>query len=163
MTTTRSIKNIFIVCALAIAMAAGAMRPANAFLDKTRFVTDLGVAYFCFHHWVWKPYQQGAFSEGAPHRTAAVVKAGAALLFAWNRVHAAENIARTSKDPLLQKLNGAVGGLATSFSAIGSKLKSGHFDPNDITSLHDQTGSVASDAAAGGATIKDVPVTVPGT
>ena len=85
------------------------------------------------------------------------------MLFAWNRVNAAEKIARTSKDPLLQKLDGAVGGLAPSFSAIGTKLKGGHFDPNDVTALNGQTGSVSSDAASSGVTIKDVPAAVPGT
>jgi hypothetical protein len=36
-------------------MLFGAASPSSAFLDKTRFVAHLGVAYFAFHHWVLLP------------------------------------------------------------------------------------------------------------
>lgn len=49
-------KRILITLALVLAMLAGAVRPAPAFLDKTRFLAHLGIAYFVFHHWVMKPY-----------------------------------------------------------------------------------------------------------
>jgi len=51
---------------LAAALLIGSSSPASAFLDKTRFVAHLGVAYFCFHHWVLVPYEHGAFNAGAP-------------------------------------------------------------------------------------------------
>ncbi len=156
------LKRTALACALAVTVAMSAFAPANAFLDKTRFVAHLGVAYFCFHHWVWKPYQAGDFAEGAPHRTATIVKGGAALLFAVHEVRVAQRIAQKSKDPLLQKLDGGVSNLIASFGTIGSKLKSGQFDPKDVQNLNGLTTTFGSQAAAEGATIKDVPATVPG-
>jgi len=148
---------------LLFALVAGAFAPASAFLDKTRFLAHLGVAYFVFHHWVMNPYRQGSFAEGAPHRTAAIVKGGIALLFAVHEVRVSEAIARKSKDPLLQKLNAGVAGLENSFASIGERMKGGHFNPQDVSALSSQTSGVSSEAAANGATIKDVPVAVPGT
>jgi len=147
--------------AFALALLTFSLGRADAFLDKTRFVAHLGVAYFCFHHWVLKPYQEGLFADGAPHRISTIVKGGAALLFAVHEVKVSEKIARTSSDPLLQKLDGGLTDLTSSFSTIGEKLKSGHFDPADINILKGKSDAVAAGASADGATIKDVPVPAP--
>ena len=157
------VKKPFLVGAIAGAIVVGSLAPSNAFLDKTRFVAHLGVAYFCFHHWVWKPYEDGAFSAGAPHRTSAIVKGGMALLFAVHEVGVAKKIADKSNDPLLRKLDGSLGELTASFATIGQKLKSGHFDPKDLDGLKDMAGSVKSQASAYGLNLKDVPVAIPGT
>ena len=154
---------LFLVGALIVAMFSSALSPSYAFLDKTRFVAHLGIAYFCFHHWVLSPYRDGSFNAGAPHRTAAMVKGGIALLFAYHEVKVSEKIAQRSKDPLLQKLSGAISGLSGSFASVGSRLKSGHFNPADIESLATSTTAIGTSAAAGGARIKDVPIPVPGT
>ncbi len=156
-------RRIAVTGALALAIVAGAMSPAPAFLDKTRFLAHLGVAYFAFHHWVMNPYREGDFAQGAPHRVAAVVKGGAALLFAVHEVHVSEKIAQKSKDPLLQKLDAGVSKLTGSFTAVGDRMKSGKFDPNNVNDLNDQTNSLSAEAAANGAKIKDVPAAVPGT
>lgn len=158
----RSVRTAVTVSFLALALCVGAMRPAHAFLDKTRFAAHLGVAYFCFHHWVLKPYEEQQFASGAPHRTAALIKGGAALLFAVHEVRVSSKIARNSKDPLLQKLSGSVDTLMGSFGAVGQRLKSGQFSPDDIKGLSTATSSLGASAAAGGAPIKDVPVAIPG-
>jgi hypothetical protein len=157
------LKKLFLVGAVAGAIVLGSLSPSNAFLDKTRFVAHLGIAYFCFHRWVWKPYEEGAFSAGAPHRTSAIVKGGIALLFAVHEVGVAKKIADKSNDPLLRKLDGSLGQLTASFATIGQKLKSGHFDPKDVNVLSTLAGSFKSQAEAGGMPIKDVPVPIPGT
>jgi hypothetical protein len=151
-----------VIGAFVVALLSASLGRADAFLDKTRFVAHLGIAYFCFHHWVLKPYEAGSFASGAPHRTSAIVKGGVALLFAVHEVKVSEKIAHNSKDPLLQKLDGGVASLESSFGAIGQRLKSGQFSPQDVAGLKTATTSVANDAAAGGATIKDVPVALPG-
>jgi hypothetical protein len=143
---------------LVIALVFGSVTPSYAFLDKTRFVLHLGIAYFCFHHWVLKPYQQGAFANGAPHRVATIVKAGAALLFAYHEVKVADRIAKKSNSPLLQKLDGGLAALQTQFSSIGTKLKGGNFDPKDIASLTALTAGFSSLAAAQKLPIKDVAI-----
>jgi hypothetical protein len=130
---------------LIVALFAGATQPAPAFADKTRFVLHLGIAYFCFHHWVLAPYQAGAFAPGAP------------------RVHRAQEIAAKSNDPLLKKLNGEVIALSGAFLATGERLRAGHFDPADIAVLEGQATALGRDASAGDANVKDVPVALPGT
>lgn len=157
-------KSLFLVAAFATALLAGVASPSFAFLDKTRFVAHLGVAYFCFHHWVLKPYQAGSFNSGAPHRTATIVKGGVALLFAVHEVRVADKIAKTSNSPLLQKLDGGLTALQTQFSTIGAKLKGGNFDPKDVGTLNTATGAEQDAATAAGAPIKDVPApSIPGT
>jgi len=156
------LKKLSLVAALAVTLFVATLGRSDAFLDKTRFAAHLGVAYFCFHHWVMRPYEQGSFASGAPHRIGSIVKGGAALLFAVHEVRVSEKIARTSKDPLLQKLNGGLTNLETSFASVGQKLKSGHFSPADVANLNGSTASVASGAAASGAPIRDVPVAIPG-
>jgi len=155
-------KKSLLVLALACGIFAGTLRPSSAFLDKTRFVAHLGVAYFCFHHWVLKPYQEGAFQDGAPHRISTIVKGSVALLFAVHEVKVAQKIAETSDDPLLKKLDAGVSQLAGSFAGVGEKLKSGNFSPQDVQGLSSVTDLFRSQASASGATIKDVPVAVPG-
>ena len=156
-------KRIVLTVLLTLAMLLGALSPAPAFLDKTRFLAHLGVAYFVFHHWVMNPYHEGSFAQGAPHRTAAIVKGGIALLFAVHEVRVSEKIAQKSKDPLLQKLNAGVAALENSFLSVGRKMKGGRFSDQDVSALSSQTSSVDAQAAANGAKIKDVPVAVPGT
>lgn len=149
--------------AVAIAVTVAATAPAAAFLDKTRFVGHVGVAYFAFHHWVLKPYQEQRFAEGAPHRTAALVKGGVALLFAVHELRVAEKIAHASNDPLLQKLDAGVSHLVTSFGTVGQKMKAGTLAAGDVDVLKTVTSEVGAAAAAGGSPIKDVPVAIPGT
>ncbi|MBC5800044.1 MAG: hypothetical protein GIX03_04620 [Candidatus Eremiobacteraeota bacterium] len=155
-------KKISLALALAFMLFAATVGRSDAFLDKTRFAAHLGIAYFAFHHWVMRPYEQGSFVKGAPHRIASIVKGGAALLFAVHEVRVSQKIARNSKDPLLQKLNGGLGNLATSFAAIGQKLKGGQFSPSDVSDLNGSAAAVASSAAADGAPIRDVPAAIPG-
>lgn len=156
-------KRSLIAIALMCAIFAGATRPASAFLDKTRFLAHLGVAYFAFHHWVLKPYEAGDFAQGAPHRTKDLVKGGLALLFAVHEIHVSEKIAQHSKDPLLQKLDAGLGSLTGSFESLGRRMKSGTADPQGITQLQGQTTQLNSAATAAGAPIKDVPAAIPGT
>lgn len=140
----------------------GLVTPANAILDKTRFVGDLGIAYYCFHHWVSKPYKAGAFAAGAPHKTGSIIKAGAALLFALNRVKAANKIAHTSKDPLLQKFAGGLDNMIATIGSMGNKFKSGKMEAGDTASLDNVFGSFNQNATSRGLQIKDQPVAVPG-
>jgi hypothetical protein len=163
MNQRNSWKKLALALALVLALIAGATRPASAFLDKTRFIAHLGVAYFVFHHWILGPYDQGAFAAGAPHRTAALVKGGVALLFAVHEVHVAEKIAAHSKDPLLQKLNAGVVALAGTFVSVAERMKAGQFSTADLGQLQNTTGTLQSAAQQNGVTIKDVPAPIPGT
>jgi hypothetical protein len=152
-----------VVLALTAALVGAAGKPASAVFDKARFATDLGVAFFAFHHWGYAPYKAGTFASGAPHRTKALVKAGVALPFTANRLKAANKIVHTTKDPSLQKLGGMIESLTGSFSSVGQRMKAGQFKPEDATGIDSAVKSITSDASAAGVKVKDVPVTIPGT
>ena len=159
----RTLSKLFVICALIMTLVTSAVKPSYALFDKTRFAADLGIAFFCFHHWVLKPYREGAFAAGAPHRTKALIKAGAALLVAMNRVKKADEIAHDSKSPLLQKVAGSLDQMTASFGSLGQRLKGGQFNPKDVDDLNstvDQVGSGASTAI--GRPIKDVAIPDPG-
>jgi hypothetical protein len=157
-----SLKKTVFVCWLALALALGLASPSSAFLDKTRFVAHLGVAYFAFHHFVLKPYQEGSFAPGAEHRVSTIIKGGVALLFAVHEAKVADKIAATSNDPLLEKVHGAIVGMTQNFESIGDKLKSGQFHPDDIAALSGSASSLKSVAQAAGIDIKDKAVPIPG-
>ena len=139
-----------------------AVKPSNALFDKTRFVAHLGVAFFAFHHFVSQPYKAGSFQAGAPHRTKALVKGGAALLFAVHEVKVANKIAHKSSSPTLQAIAGKLDAMQTSFANVGAKLKAGNFDPKDVAALDGAVTDVGNSSAGAGAPIKDVPVAIPG-
>jgi hypothetical protein len=155
---TASRRRYVLAAALSLALVVGFARPSSALLDKTRFAAHLGIAYFCFHHWVLKPIQQGEFANGAPHRVSTIVKGGAALLFAVHEVKVSERIAHKSNSKILHSLDGKLVGLAASFAAVGTALKAGKFSPDDVKGLTSTTTDVSNDAAAAGQPIKDVPI-----
>ena len=159
---TRNLKSFLLAASLAAALVVGLAKPSQALFDKTRFAAHLGVAYFCFHHWVSNPYREGKFTAGTPHRTASLVKAGAALLFAVHEVKVSNKIAHNSKDPLLQKLAGSLDNMQSSFASVGDRFKHGNFKKEDLDTLNGSYGSVDSDTKAAKINVKDVPVAIPG-
>ena len=155
----RSLLKLTILFGISISLLSASLLPTQALFDKTRFATDLGVAFFCFHHWVQKPYRDGDFAPGAPHRTKSIIKGGAALLFAINRVKAADRMAHNSKDPLLNRIAGSLDRMQETFGSVGQRLKGGQFEPRDFESLNSTVDVVGAGAAAAvGKPIKDVAV-----
>lgn len=160
---TRLQKRSWTVVALAVAVLSAATftKPAAALFDKTRFITDVGVAFFAFHHWVWNPYKHGDFAPGAPHRTKALVKAGLALLFAVNRLKAADNLAHHSKSPLLHRLAGAIDNMESVFASVGQNLKNKVFDKEGIEHANTSLTDVSSLSQKAGMIIKDKAIPIP--
>jgi hypothetical protein len=121
---------------------------------KTRFVADVGLAFGSFHRYVLKPYQAGEFKPGASGRTKALVKAAASAAFSANRLNAAGK--RVDDDPTLCKtLKAPLEALWAKLSALTAKLKSGNFDPNEITSTEGSIEGVRQNAGRVGVPIKD--------
>ncbi|MDB5074997.1 MAG: hypothetical protein JWO42_1176 [Chloroflexi bacterium] len=113
-------------------VAGHVQRPA-AFLDKTRVVLHLAIAYGVFHHWVWNPFRAHQLSV---HHPIKLIKAGAALLFAVHEVKVATNITSHSSDPTLKKLNGVLTDISNKFQNVGTLF---HDNPQKLTD-----GQVAS-------------------
>ena len=125
------------------ARAATRVHAHPAFLDKTRFVAHLGIAYFAFHHWVWKPYQAGAFKSGANGRIKNMIKGGVALLVAVHEVDVARNIANKSSTATLKLLVKPINALYAAFGKVGSELKKGVLNVADLTNLNGLTGTIS--------------------
>ena len=164
MKITKFLRTVLVVLT-GSALLGGTARTSVAAPDKnmTRFVAHLGVTNYCFHHWVAKPYREGKFVVGAPHRTASIVKAGSALLFAVRELKAAYKIAAESNDKTLRNVSAALVSVTNSFTSIGRKFKAGKFSPGDVESLNGSFSQLDSSVRAGHLEVKDVAVTVPGT
>lgn len=136
----------------------------TAFLDKTRFLLHMGVAYFAFHHWIYNPYKAHAFAKGANGRTKAIVKAGIAALFAVHELKVAYGIAKGSNSATLHALISPISKLTAALQAAGSKFKSNPSAYSDATvnSLNGTAGSLSSAASKAGYGIKDISAPIPG-
>lgn len=148
---------------LTFVMACGIMSPSFGLLDKTRFAADMGLAFFAFRHWVYTPYKSGAFQSGAPGRTKSLIKGGAALLFAVNRVKRADTIAHNSKSPLLHKLVAPLDALQNEYTTLGQRMKGGDFDPSQVERTNGHLNDIGTGASAAGAPIKEKQEAIPGT
>ena len=158
-----TVRRKWLVSLLTMVMACGILSPSFGLLDKTRFAADMGLAFFAFRHWVYTPYKAGAFQSGAPGRTKTLIKGGAALLFAVNRVKRADTIAHNSKSPLLHKLVAPLDALQNEYTTLGQKMKGGDFDPAQVERTNGHLGDIGAGASAAGAPIKEKAEDIPGT
>ena len=128
---------------------------------KTKFLLHSGLAIGAFHRYIYKPYQQGQFKKGAPHRTKALVKAGAAGLFAVHELKVARKDALSDDHlrPLVNKLDGLTGKLGS----LAAALKAGSFNPTDLVGAATAVTGFGKDSSSAGATIKEhVPPSIGG-
>jgi hypothetical protein len=68
---------------------------------KTRFVLNAGLAAGATYQWIVKPAREGKFKKGAKGRRTALVKAGLAGAFSYNRLKAA--VRNAKGDPALSR------------------------------------------------------------
>ncbi|SRR5579875_2484682 len=132
---------------------------APAFLDKTRFVFDLGTAYYAFHHFIWNRYRAGQLNM---HHKFNLVKAGIAGLFAYSRLRSAYNIAVNGNSVLLHNMVAPLNALTSKAQNMGNTLKSGHLDTSSITDFNSSANSFQQAAKNNGFAFHDRAVPVPG-
>ncbi|MFI5765617.1 MULTISPECIES: hypothetical protein [unclassified Streptomyces] len=120
---------------------------------KTRFVANAGLAAGATYQWIVKPYQAGKFKKGAKGRTFALVKAGLAGAFAYNRLKAASENAKG--DPLLSKAVGPLTAGIDSLKGLGSKLRKGQAGDADIGAFENVINSVKEAGKSAGAPVTD--------
>ncbi|MEU8933241.1 hypothetical protein AB0D30_25575 [Streptomyces sp. NPDC048409] len=116
---------------------------------KTRFVANASLAAGATYQWIIKPWKAGKFKKGAHGRTFALVKAGLAGTFAYNRLQAAKRNAQG--DPLLAK---AVAPLSSGIDALKdlpAKLRKG--DGNAASSFNDVINNVKQAGKSAGAPV----------
>ncbi|MEV4947526.1 hypothetical protein [Streptomyces sp. NPDC053755] len=122
-------------------------------LAKTRFVANAGLAAGATYQWIVKPYREGRFTKGADGRTFALVKAGLAGTFAYNRLKAAVNNAKG--DPLLSKAVAPLTAGIESLRELGTKLRKGEASDADVGTFEDVITSVKDAGRSAGAEVTD--------
>jgi len=144
------------------AHVASATQSHAAFLDKTRFLIDMGVAFWCIHH-VYAKYKTGYYASGESGRAKHIIAAGIVLFIAYNRLQAAYKTANKSNSPTLHKLVSPLNTLLGKTQSTATAFKGGNFDPKSVDDLNSTTSQVGSQAHSGGYSIKDIqpPVGVP--
>ncbi|MDX2395902.1 MULTISPECIES: hypothetical protein [unclassified Streptomyces] len=120
---------------------------------KARFVANAGLAAGATYQWIIKPYQAGKFKKGASGRTFALIKAGLAGAFAYNRLKAAATNAKG--DPLLSKAMGPLTAGIESLKGLGTKLRKGQVGDADISSFQDVINGVKNAGQSAGAPVRD--------
>ncbi|MFE0737936.1 hypothetical protein [Streptomyces sp. NPDC058855] len=122
-------------------------------LAKTRFVANAGLAAGATYQWIVKPYRAGTFKKGADGRTVALVKAGLAGAFAYNRLKAAVNNAKG--DPLLSKAVAPLSAGIDSLKDMGTKLRKGEATSGDVGAFEKVINSVKDAGRSAGAEVVD--------
>ncbi|MCX5197023.1 hypothetical protein OOK31_24525 [Streptomyces sp. NBC_00249] len=120
---------------------------------KTRFVANAGLAAGATYQWIIKPYRAGKFKKGASGRTFALIKAGLAGAFAYNRLKAAAENAKG--DPLLSKAMVPLTAGIESLKGLGAKLRKGQAGDADIDSFNNVINGVKEAGKGAGATVTD--------
>ncbi|MFE5026423.1 hypothetical protein ACFRAO_24665 [Streptomyces sp. NPDC056656] len=118
---------------------------------KTRFVANAGLAAGATYQWIVKPYRKGKFKKGAHGRKLALVKAGVAGAFAYNRLKAA--VKNAKGDPLLAKAVAPLTAGIDKLKDLPSKLRKG--DGDAVNSFDDVINSVKDAGKSAGAEVKD--------
>ncbi|MBP5939921.1 hypothetical protein [Streptomyces acidiscabies] len=140
---------------VAAAVAAGDPSPTPTVerqrLAKTRFVANAGLAAGATYQWIVKPWKAGKFKKGTKGRTFALVKAGLAGTFAYNRLKAASRNAQG--DPLLSKAMAPLTSGIDALKDLPSKLRKG--DDSAAGSFDDIIGKVKDAGKSAGAEVKD--------
>jgi len=122
-------------------------------LAKTRFVANAGLAAGATYQWIVKPWKAGKFKKGASGRRFALVKAGLAGAFAYNRLKAAKKNAQG--DPTLSKALAPLTAGIDSLKDLPSKLRKGDSTDTTASSFDDIINKVKDAGKSAGAEVTD--------
>ncbi|WP_374200896.1 hypothetical protein [Streptomyces bambusae] len=120
---------------------------------KTRFVANAGLAAGATYQWIIKPYREGKFKKGAKGRTFALVKAGLAGAFAYNRLKAA--VENAKGDPLLSKAVAPLTAGIESLKGLGTKLRKGEAGDAEVGAFEDVITGIKDAGKQAGAEVTD--------
>ncbi|MFF4247355.1 hypothetical protein ACFYY2_23225 [Streptomyces sp. NPDC001822] len=120
---------------------------------KTKFVANAGLAAGAAYQWIVKPYRAGKFKKGADGRKFAMVKAGLASAFAFNRLKAAAGNAKG--DPLLSKAVAPLTAGIASLEGLAAKFGKGEAGAGEVGAVEDVINSVKDAGKSAGAEVED--------
>ncbi|MHA6759511.1 hypothetical protein [Streptacidiphilus sp. PAMC 29251] len=122
-------------------------------LAKTKFVANASLAAGASYQWLYKPFKAGTFKKGAKGRTFAVVKAGLAGAFTYNRLKAALNDAKG--DPTLSKATDALQSGIDKIKDLPSKIKGGTATDADFNQVQSVVDGVKQAGTQNGLNVTD--------
>ncbi|MFF9689278.1 hypothetical protein [Streptomyces sp. NPDC014623] len=120
---------------------------------KTRFVANAGLAAGATYQWIVKPYRAGKFKKGADGRTFAMVKAGVAGAFAYNRLKAAADNAKG--DPLLSKAVAPLTAGIDSLKDVAARMGKGETGAGDVGAFESVIDNVKEAGRSAGAEVRN--------
>ncbi|MEV5610399.1 hypothetical protein [Streptomyces sp. NPDC052225] len=118
---------------------------------KTRFVANAGLAAGATYQWIVKPWRAGTFKKGADGRKFALIKAGVAGAFTYNRLKAA--VKNAEGDPTLSKAVAPLAAGIESLKDLPSKLRKGDGVDGVAGSFDDIINSVKDAGKSAGAEV----------
>ncbi|MET8287973.1 hypothetical protein ACGFWD_41585 [Streptomyces sp. NPDC048448] len=122
-------------------------------LSKTRFVANASLAAGATYQWIVKPWKAGKFKKGVKGRKLALIKAGVAGAFAYNRLKAASKNAKG--DPTLSKAIGPLTAGITALKGLPAKLRKGKSTDDTVGSFDDIINQVKDAGKSAGANVTD--------
>ncbi|MEV0095193.1 hypothetical protein [Streptomyces sp. NPDC050738] len=120
---------------------------------KTRFVTNAGLAAGATYQWIVKPLKAGKFKKDASGQKFAMVKAGVAGLFVYNRLKAA--VSNAKGDDTLAKAVAPLTAGIESLKALPSKLRNKDSAEGAAGTFQDVINSVKDAGKSAGAEVTD--------
>ncbi|ANP54727.1 hypothetical protein J2Z21_001635 [Streptomyces griseochromogenes] len=118
---------------------------------KARFVANAALAAGATYQWIVKPWKEGKFKKGAHGRKLALVKAGLAGTFAYNRLKAA--VRNAQGDPQLSKALAPLTAGIDALKSLPAKLRGG--DVAAAGTFEDLINKVKDAGQSAGAPVKD--------
>ncbi|MGW1724579.1 hypothetical protein ACWCQK_16780 [Streptomyces sp. NPDC002306] len=137
----------------AVAAASPSATVERQKLAKTRFVANAGLAAGATYQWIVKPWKAGKFKKGTKGRRLALIKAGVAGAFAYNRLKAA--VRNAQGDPTLAKAVAPLGAGIEALKGLSSKLRKGDSTDAVVGSFDDIINQVKSAGQSAGANVKN--------
>lgn len=122
-------------------------------LAKTRFVANAGLAAGATYQWIVKPYRAGKFKKGTNGRTFALIKAGLAGGFAYNRLKAAS--VNAQGDPTLNRVVAPLTAGIDALKDLPAKLRKGDSTDDAVGSFDDIVNKVKKAGKDAGANVTD--------
>ncbi|MFF4650591.1 hypothetical protein [Streptomyces sp. NPDC001380] len=122
-------------------------------LAKAKFVANAGLAAGATYQWLYKPYKAGKFKKGADGRKLALVKAGLAGAFTYNRLKAAINDAKG--DPLLSKAVAPLTGGVEKLKQAAANIRNGSDPESGAGQFQGVIDSFKQAGQSAGATVTD--------
>ena len=123
---------------------------------KTRFAADVGGAAFLINRYIYRPYRDGAFAQGAQGRTVALVKAGAAAAASAKLLSNARENAKANPT-LCRTVAAPLSNLTETLNGLTASLRNGTFSPSLVGGLGGAVSGLLEKSTEAGVPVEEKP------